>query len=137
MKKLLASVIALSSLLITARGQTIAPVRQSAIGISYTLTDFITAQRIRSTSLTSVLNDKAVANVSEMAAGLAISCYKGLLPKIDIAATLMELFLNTVSDKPATGTSHFLGSLMLLPIQISDRRLLGDPLRRPWPGLCI
>ena len=65
MKKLLASVIALYSLLITAHSQTMAPIRQSANGISFTLTDFITAQRIRSTSLTSVLNDKAWAKVAE------------------------------------------------------------------------
>jgi outer membrane protein OmpA-like peptidoglycan-associated protein len=112
MKKLLASVIALSSLLITAYGQTIAPVRQSAIGLSYTLTDFVTAQRIRSTSLTSVLNDKAVAKLSEMSPGLAISYYKGLLPKIDIAATFNGTFLEyPFPDKPATGSSHFLMEL--------------------------
>ena len=112
MKKLLASGIALSGLLITAHGQTIAPVRQSAIGISYTLTDFITAQRIRSTSLTSVLNDKAVAKASEMAAGLAISYYKGLKPKIDLAVTFNGTFVEVpFPDKPATGTSHFLGEL--------------------------
>ena len=112
MKKLLASVIVLFNLLVTAHGQTIAPVRQSAIGISYTLTDFITAQRIRATSLTSVLNDKAVAKVSEMSPGLAISYYKGLLPKIDLAATFNGTFLEyPFPDKPATGTSHFLMEL--------------------------
>ena len=109
MKKLLASVIALSGVFITASGQTVSPVRQSAIGISYTLTDFITAQRIRSTSLTDVINDKAIAKVSEMAAGLSISYYKGLLPKIDFSATLNGTFLEyPFPDKPATGTSHFL-----------------------------
>ena len=112
MKKLLASVMVSSGLFITAYCQTIAPVRQSAIGISYTLTDFITAQRIRATSLTSVLNDKAVAKVSEMSPGLAISYYKGLLPKIDLAATFNGTFLEyPFPDKPATGTSHFLMEL--------------------------
>ena len=112
MKKLLASVIVLFNLLVTAHGQTIAPVRQSAIGISYTLTDFITAQRIRSSSLTNVLNDKAVAKISEMAPGLAISYFKGLLPKIDLAATLNGTFVEVpFPDKPATGTSHFLMEL--------------------------
>jgi hypothetical protein len=87
MKKILASVMAIYSLLITGQCQTIAPVRQSAIGISFTLTDFLTAQRIRSTSLTSVLNDKAWAKIKEMSTGLALSYYKGLMPKIDFAAT--------------------------------------------------
>ena len=112
MKKLLASVTAIISLLVTAQSQTIAPVRQSAIGISFTLTDFVTAQRIRSTSLTSVLNNKAIAKVSEMGPGLALSYYKGLMPKIDFAATLNGAFVEYLfPDKPATGTTHFLMEL--------------------------
>jgi len=109
MKKFLASVMTFYALLITAHCQTIAPVRQSAIGISFTLTDFITAERIRSTSLTKVFNDKAIAKVSEMGPGLAVSYYKGLLPKIDFAATLNGAFVEYLfADKPATGTTHFL-----------------------------
>jgi len=109
MKKLLASVIALYSLLITAHSQTIAPIRQSAIGISFTLTDFITAQRIRSTSLTSVLNDKAWAKVKEMAPGFALSYYQGLLPKIDLAATFNGTFVEyPFPDKPSSGNTSFL-----------------------------
>jgi outer membrane protein OmpA-like peptidoglycan-associated protein len=112
MKKLMASVIGFYSLLITAHSQTIAPVRQSAIGISFTLTDFITAQRIRSSSLTSVLNDKAWAKVKEMAPGLAISYYKGLMPKIDLAATFNGTFVDyPFPDKPAFGSNNFLGEL--------------------------
>ena len=129
MKKLLASGIALSGLLVTAHGQTIAPVRQSAIGISYTLTDFITAQRIRSTSLTSVLNDKAVAKVSEMAAGLAISYYKGLKPKIDLAVTFNGTFVEVpFPDKPATGTVLFRWKLSSLDIFATTvaARVTGD-----------
>ena len=75
MKKLLASVMGLYGLLITASSQTVAPIRQSAIGISFTLTDFITAQRIRSTSLTSVLNDKAWAKVKDMEADLGARAF--------------------------------------------------------------
>jgi hypothetical protein len=81
MKKLLASVMAFYTLLITANSQTIAPIRQSAIGISFTLTDFITPERIRSSSLTSVLNDKAWAKVKDMAPGFALSYYKGPVTK--------------------------------------------------------
>src|SRR6476620_7055481 len=112
MKKILASVMALYSLLITAHGQTIAPIRQSAIGISFTLTDFLTAQRIRSTSLTSVLNDKAWAKVKEMSTGLALSYYKGLMPKIDVAATFNGTFLDyPFPDKAESGSNSFLGEL--------------------------
>ncbi len=112
MKKLLASVMAFHTLLITANGQTIAPVRQSAIGISFTLTDFITAERIRSSSLTNVLNDKAWAKVKEMAPGFALSYYKGILPKIDFATTFNATFVDVpLPDKPDDGSTHFLGEL--------------------------
>jgi outer membrane protein OmpA-like peptidoglycan-associated protein len=112
MKKLLASVIASYGLLVTAHSQTIAPVRQSAIGISFTLTDFITAERIRSTSLTSVLNDKAWAKIKEMAPGFALSYYQGLRPKIDFAATFNGTFVDyPFPDKPAFDATSFLGEL--------------------------
>src|ERR1041385_2470505 len=112
MKKLLASVIASYSLLITVHSQTIAPVRQSAIGISFTLTDFITAQRIRSTSLTSVINDKAWAKIKEMAPGFSLSYYQGLKPKIDFAATFNGTFVDyPFPGKPDRGATNFLGEL--------------------------
>jgi len=112
MKKLLASVIALYYLLITANSQTIAPVRQSAIGISFTLTDFLTAQRIRSSSLSSVLSNKEWAKIKDMAPGFALSYYKGLLPKIDFAATFNGTFVDyPFLDKPTSGTTSFLGEL--------------------------
>ena len=112
MKKLLASVIALYSLHITAYCQTIAPIRQSAIGISFTLTDFITPERIRSTSLTSVLNDKAWAKVKDMAPGFSLSYYQGLKPKIDFAATFNGTFVDIpLPNKPDDGSTHFLGEL--------------------------
>jgi hypothetical protein len=115
MKKLLAFGIVLSGLLITAHGQTIAPVRQSAIGISYTLTDFITAQRIRSTSLTSVLNDKAVAKLARWQPVWRLVIIKVLKPKIDLAATFNGTFVEVpFPDKPATGNKYFLRSLMHL-----------------------
>jgi outer membrane protein OmpA-like peptidoglycan-associated protein len=112
MKKLLASVVAFCSLLITANSQTIAPVRQSAIGISFTLTDFITAQRIRSSSLSSVLSNKEWAKVKDMAPGFALSYYRGLMPKIDFAATFNGTFVDMpLPDKPDDGSTHFLGEL--------------------------
>src|SRR5215470_15874473 len=112
MKKLLASVIALYCLLITANSQTIAPIRQSAIGLSFTLTDFLTAQRIRSSSLSSVLSNKEWAKVKEMDPGFALSYYKGLRPKIDFAATFNGTFVDyPFPDKPTSGTTSFLGEL--------------------------
>jgi len=112
MKKLLTSVMAFFGFLVTANSQTIAPVRQSAIGISFTLTDFITAERIRSTSLKSVLDNNEWAKVKEMSPGFGLSYYKGVLPKIDFAATFNATFVDMpLPDKPDDGNTHFLGEL--------------------------
>ncbi len=109
MKKLLASVIAFSSLIITGHGQTKGPIRQSAIGISFTLTDFVTAQRIRSGSLSQVLSQKQVAKFREMSPGIGISYYKGLLPRIDFAATLNGSFLDyPFRNRGPFGDNNFL-----------------------------
>jgi outer membrane protein OmpA-like peptidoglycan-associated protein len=108
MKKLLASVVALSSLFTTAYSQT-KPIRQSAIGISFTLTDFLTAQRIRSGSLNEVMIEKSYAKLKDMAPGIAISYFKGLRPKIDFAATLHGTFVDyPFPDKPPFGNNNFL-----------------------------
>src|SRR5258708_24506383 len=94
MKKLLASVLAIYCLLITGYSQTKGPIRQSAIGISFSLTDFATADRIRSGSLVKVLNDKKWAKFREMSPGITVSYYQGLTPHIDFAGTLNGSFLD-------------------------------------------
>lgn len=108
MKKLLASVVVLSSLLATGYSQT-KPIRQSAIGISFTLTDFLTAQQIRSGSLSEVLIEKSGAKLKDMAPGIAISYFKGLRPRIDFAAMLHGTFVDyPFPDKPPFGNNNFL-----------------------------
>lgn len=122
MKKLLASVLAISWLLVTGYSQTKFPIRQSAIGISFTLTDFETAQRIRSTSLASVVNKDEIAKFREMSPGIAISYFQGIKSWIDFAATLNGSFLDyPFRDRPLTGNNNFLlegdasGQFKLLP----------------------
>ncbi len=66
--------------------------RPAALGISFGLVDFTTAERIRSSSLVSVLNNKTVAKVSEMSPGIGITYFKGLRNNIDFAATLLGAF---------------------------------------------
>src|SRR4030095_9369167 len=108
MKKLLASVVVLSSLFTTVHSET-TPIRQSAIGISFTLTDFLTAQQIRSGSLTEVLIEKSGAKLKDMAPGIAVSYFKGLRPRIDFAATLHGTFVDyPFPDKPPFGNNNFL-----------------------------
>ena len=122
MKKFLASVLATYCLLSTGYSQTKFPIRQSALGISFTLTDFETAQRIRSTSLASVSNNEEAAKLREMSPGIAINYFQGLLPRIDFAATLNGSFLDyPFQNRPPAGNNNFLlegdvsGQFKLLP----------------------
>jgi OOP family OmpA-OmpF porin len=94
MKNLLATVIAIYCLLSTGYSQTKGTIRQSAIGISFSLTDFATADRIRSGSLSKVLNEKKWAKLKEMSPGISISYYQGVTPHIDFAGTVNGTFLD-------------------------------------------
>jgi OmpA-OmpF porin, OOP family len=108
MKKLLASVVALYCLLSTGYSQN-KPIRQSAIGISFSLTDFVTAANIRSGSLSEVLTEKRLAKFKDMSPGIGISYFKGLRPKIDFAATLNGTFLDyPFRDRASFGNNNFL-----------------------------
>jgi OOP family OmpA-OmpF porin len=93
MKKLLASLLALCFLADTGFSQTVKSIRDPSLGISFTLTDFVTAQRIRNTSLNTVIRDKSRAKFKEMAPGLGISYITGLTPHVDFAATLNGTFV--------------------------------------------
>jgi len=68
--------------------------RQSELGISFNLYDFPTAQRIRSTSLSSVLANKKWAKLGEMSPGIGVHYFKGLKERIDFASTFSASFLN-------------------------------------------
>jgi OOP family OmpA-OmpF porin len=108
MKKLLASAVALYCLLSTGYSQN-KPIRQSAIGISFSLTDFVTAANIRSGSLSEVLTEKRLAKFKDMSPGIGISYFKGLRPKIDFAATLNGTFLDyPFRDRASFGNNNFL-----------------------------
>jgi len=108
MKKVLASVVALYCLLTTVNSQT-KPIRQSAIGISFTLTDFLTAQRIRSGSLNEVMIEKSYAKLKDMSPGIAVTYVKGLRPRIDFAGTLHGTFVDyPFPNKPPFGNNNFL-----------------------------
>ena len=83
--------------------------RGSFLGVSFFLNDYTTAQRIRSTSLTSVLNDKRVAKFQEMSPGLGITYFKGLTNYIDFAGTLGGSFPRvTQADQSQSAGDKFL-----------------------------
>jgi len=64
-----------------------------SFGISFTLSDFETASKIRSTSLSQVLSDKGFAKLREMTPGLSFNYYKGIKKHIDIAMSLGGSFI--------------------------------------------
>lgn len=115
MKKILALLLAVIVLLQVAVAQTGDNIRPSSLGISFTLTDFNTAARIRSGSLGSVLNNKQWSKLRNMAPGLAVSYFKGLKKHIDFAGTLHGTFLNY----PFESRPPFSGDNLLLEADAS------------------
>ena len=87
MKKILSALFALCLLLPASYGQD-NEIRPKALGISFFLNDFVSANRIRTTSLSSVLNNKSMAKIREMSPGLAINYFNGITKHIDFAGTL-------------------------------------------------
>jgi OOP family OmpA-OmpF porin len=64
-----------------------------SLGVSFFLNDFVSPQRIRTTSLSKVLSDKQFAKLREMSPGLAVTYFKGLKPHIDVAVGLGGSFV--------------------------------------------
>ncbi len=84
-------------------------IRPAAIGVSFILNDFKTADRIRSGSLSRVFSNKQWAKFKEMSPGIAISYFKGLHKKIDLAATLAGSFADySLRNRPPSSGDRFL-----------------------------
>ena len=108
MKKIISAFFALYMLVPSANSQNRDYVRQPAIGISFFLNDFITAERIRTTSLSSVISDKKFAKMSQMSPGLAINYFKGLANHVDFAASLGGSFVDYPMPGRAFASDNFL-----------------------------
>lgn len=83
-------------------------VRRPAFGISFLFNDYLTAQRIRSTSLSSVIANKQKAKLKEMDPGIALSYFKGLNNHLDIAATLGGAFVEYPVGSESANDTRFL-----------------------------
>ena len=84
-------------------------IRPAELGISFNLYDFITAQRIRTTSLSSVLSNKKIAKIGNMSPGIGIHYFKGLKKNLDFAGTLSGTFLDyPMPASTSTGSDKFL-----------------------------
>lgn len=85
------------------------PIRPAALGVSFIMNDFNTAQRIRNGSLSQVFRDKSWSKFKEMSPGLALTYFKGLKPKLDFAGTLAASFVNyPLRNKPAGSSDALL-----------------------------
>ena len=81
----------------------------ATIGIHFVFNDFVTAQLIRSSSLSSVLKDHKFGKLKDMSQGLALSYGKGLSETFDFSTTLAGSFLSyPLEDKPASGSDFLL-----------------------------
>ncbi len=84
-------------------------IRPAAIGVSFILNDFTTADRIRTGSLSRVLANKQWAKFKEMAPGIAVTYFKGLRKHIDFAGTLAGSFVSyPLLNRPASSGDKFL-----------------------------
>src|SRR5574338_93134 len=109
MKKILTAVFICTLLIQAAYGQQDDEIRPPALGISFTLYDFISPSRIRSTSLNHVLANHQMAKIRDMSPGLTITYFKGLAKHIDFAGSLGGSFL----DYPMANKSFFSNNFLL------------------------
>jgi OmpA-OmpF porin, OOP family len=94
MKKILSALFALYLLVPVTYGQKGNYIRPKAIGVSFFLNDFITPERIRTSSLSQVISDKKFARMREMSPGLALHYFQGVSNHVDFAASLGGSFIN-------------------------------------------
>ena len=108
MKKILSAIFALYLLVPAAHAQKGEYKMQPAIGISFFLNDFITPDRIRTTSLSQVLADKKFARIRQMSPGIAISYIKGLTDHVDFTGSIGGSFVNYPMPGKAFASDNFL-----------------------------
>lgn len=82
--------------------------RPAAIGVYFFLTDFKTANDIRTTSLNSVLDRKQFGKIKEMSPGLALTYIKGISNHLDYAITASGTFVDfAFPNRPSAGSEKF------------------------------
>ncbi|RYY97938.1 MAG: hypothetical protein EOO11_09520, partial [Chitinophagaceae bacterium] len=115
MKKLLVTALALACGA-SVFAQKYAYKRPAAVGVSVFLNDYLTPYRIRTSSLTNVINNKQVAGFQEVAAGIGLHYFKGLTNNVDFAGSMRvsspDIILNN-------GTRYSLGEKIQLEADAS------------------
>ncbi|MBE2231263.1 MAG: thrombospondin type 3 repeat-containing protein, partial [Chitinophagaceae bacterium] len=127
MKKILSALFALYLLVPAARAQD-DEIRPKALGVSFFLNDFVTADRIRTTSLTSVISNRQFAKIQEMSPGIAITYFQGLRPRLDVAASLGGSFLRyPMPNKSFADNSLLLEASALLNFKMTTEKYWVQP----------
>ncbi len=127
MKKILSLLFALYLLVPASFGQT-DEIRPKALGVSFFLNDFVTPQRIRTTSLSSVLADKKFAKLREMTPGVAITYFKGIGKHVDVASSLGASFIKyPMTTRVFTNNSLLLEANASLNLKMTTEKYWVQP----------
>ncbi|RYZ22929.1 MAG: OmpA family protein [Chitinophagaceae bacterium] len=80
--------------------------RPSALGLSIFMNDYLTANRIRTTSFNQVINNSQRARFGEMDPGIAVHYFRGLHNNIDFAGTVGGSFPHIIQKNGTTTTGN-------------------------------
>lgn len=103
-------------------------VRTPAIGISFFFNDFVTAQRIRAASLSSVLANKQRAKLKDMDPGIALHYFKGLSNNVDLAVSFAGSFVQyDLEDRSVSSGKFFLETDASLNLKLLSEKYWFTP----------
>jgi OmpA-OmpF porin, OOP family len=83
-------------------------IRPRALGISFIMNDFTTAERIRTGTLSTVFREKQWSKFKEMSPGLALTYFKGMTPHVDFAGSFAFSSVNDPLHNDSGGDALFL-----------------------------
>ena len=127
MKKVL-SVTVLFFMLCTATWAQSDLIRPKAVGVSFFFNDFLTPERIRTTSMNQVLADKRFARMREMTSGLAVNYFKGVRPHLDVASSLgASFFRYPMPGKNFTNNNLLLEATATVNFKMTTEAYLVQP----------
>jgi hypothetical protein len=103
-------------------------IRKPALGLSFFFNDFLTAQRIRSSSLSSVLANKQRAKINEMDPGIALTYFKGLSNHVDLAVSMAGSFTQyDLEDRFVSDEKFFLETDASINIKLMTEKYWVTP----------
>jgi OmpA-OmpF porin, OOP family len=127
MKKILLAFFALYLLVTSSYGQN-DEISPKSLGVSFFLNDFVTPQKIRTTSLSQVLSNRDFEKVREMTPGLALTYFKGVSKHVDMAASLGASFIKyPMPNKSFSNNSLLLEANAALNLKMVSNKYFLQP----------